>query len=415
MKKKLVVVFSFFIFFMLFSEILSVRKTHALDEWADNYVKEIAPPPTYSPSELQDPWSYIMDNVFLACRENLVSQIKFIRNTPRTRMPVTATINFYGKLFSIAVVVSDNVIAYASASGYWGEKMEELETVPEETMVELEGAAHYREWRFAIKDEIATLEILKNQFSDAQIYWDTPEELKEEILASSLRELSFLKRIFLTPWDNYTKERAEILYNTYEKHMAEEDLVRASADLFLLYGIHMNQENMKEDIDYSFGLDTDLRFMIVFEFVTISLLSLAAAGIVVLVLFHRKSPAVVAGIAAGILAVFVFQSYFAVFLFAAAGFAAVFLTYRIYSKPLHYKESALVSLKTGIVLFLAYYVFNAVFGLFEVIQRESQGLDSLLGNEVLLIVLPLGSLLSTCAVTILGGIVANAVFSRTVH
>lgn len=400
---------------MLFSEILSVRKTHVLNEWADNYVKEIAPTPTYSPSELQDPWSYIMDYVFLACRENLVSHIKFIRNTPRTRLPVTATIDFYGKLFSIVVTVSDNVIAYASTSGYWGEKMEELETVPQEAMVELEGTAHYREWRLAIKDEIATLEILKNQFPDAQIDWDTPEEFKEEILAYSLRELSFFRRIFLTPWDSYTKERAEILYNTYEEHMAEEDLVRASADLFLLYGIHMNQENMKEDFDYSFGIDTDFRFLIVFEFVTISLLSLAASGIVVLVLFYRKNPAVVAGIAAGILAVFMFQSYFAVFLLVGAGFAAVFLTYRIYRNPLKYKESALVSLKTGIVLFLAYYVFNAVFGLFEVIQRENQGLDSLLGNEVLLIIISLGSLLCTCAATILGGIVANAVFSRTVH
>ncbi|MGC1123182.1 MAG: hypothetical protein WBA22_19025 [Candidatus Methanofastidiosia archaeon] len=413
MKKKLLVVFSFLVFFMLFSEILSVRKTHVLNEWADNYVKDIAP--TCSPSELQDPQSYIMDNVFMACRENLVSQIEFIRNTPRTRLPVTATINFYGKLFSIVVTVSDNIIAYASTSGYWSEKVEELETVSEETMAELKGTEHYREWRLAIKDEIATLEILKNQFPDAQIYWDTPEELKEEILASSLQELSFFKRIFLNPWDSYTKEKAEILYNTYEEHMVEEDLVRASADLFLLYGIHMNQEQIKEDFDYSFGLDVDFRFLIVFEFVTISLLSLAATGIVVLVLFYRKSPAVVAGIAAGILAVFVSQSYLAAFLFAGAGFAAVFLTCRIYRNPLNYKESTLVSLKTGIVLFLAYYVFNAVFGLFEVIQRESQGLDSLLGNEVLLIVFSLGSLLYTCAATTLGGIVANAVFSRTVH
>ncbi|MBU7037405.1 MAG: hypothetical protein HXS52_05710 [Theionarchaea archaeon] len=282
-------------------------------------------------------------------------------------------------------------------------------------MAELEGTAHYREWCLAIRDEIATLEILKKEFSGAQIYWETPEELKEEILASSLQELSLFKRISLTPWDSYTKERAEILYNTYEEHMAEEDLVRASADLFLLYGIHMNQENIKEDIDYFSGLDIDLRFLIVFELVTISLLSLAAAGIVILVLFHRKSPAVMAGIAAGVLAVFVFQSYFAVFLFASAGFAAVFLTYRIYKNPLNYKESTLISLKTGIVLFLAYYVFNAVFGLFGIIQRESQGLDSLLGNEVLLIVLSLGSLLCTCAITTLGGIVANAVFSRTLH
>jgi hypothetical protein len=413
MKKKLLIVFSFLVFFMLFSEILSVRKTHVLNEWADNYIKDMAP--INPPSEVLNPDLHIMENVVMACRENLVSQIKFIRNSPRTNLPVTATINFYGKLFSIVVTVSDNIIAYASASGYWGEKVEELESFPEETMAELEGTAHYREWRLARRDEIATLEILKNQFSRTQIDWDTPEKLKEEILASSLQELSFFKRIFLTPWDSYTKEKAGILYNTYEEHMAEGDLERASADLFLLYGIHMNQEQIKEDFDYSFGLDVDFRYLIIFELVTISLLSLAATGIVVLVLFYRKSPAVVTGIAAGILAVFVSQSYFAAFLFAGAGFAAVFLTYRIHRNPLYYKESTLVSLKTGIVLFLAFYVFNAVFGLFEVIQRESQGLDSLLGNEVLLIVFSLGSLLYTCAATTLGGIVANAVFSRTVH
>ncbi|MBU6999066.1 MAG: hypothetical protein HXS41_15560 [Theionarchaea archaeon] len=413
MKKKVLVVFSFLVFFMLFSEIQSVRKTHILNEWADNFVTEIAP--TNPPSELQDPYYYIMDSVFMACRENLVSDIKFIRNSPRTNLPVITTIRFYGKLFSVMAAVSDSVIAYSPASGYWSEKVRELEPSPEERMVELEGTAHYREWCLTTKNEIITLEILKNQFSSDQIDWDTPEELKEEILASSLQELSFFKRMFLAPWDSYTKERAEILYTAYEEHLAEEDFVRASADLFLLYGMHRNQETIKEDSDYSFRYDTDPEFLAVFEFVTISLLSLAAAGIVILVVFYRKSPSVVAGIAAGILSVFLSRSYFAAFLFAGAGCAAVFLTHRIHGSLLSYKESIRVSLRTGIVLFLAYYVFNAVFGLSEVIQRESQGLDSLLGNGVLLIVFSLGSLVCTCVVTALGGIVAHAIFSRTVN
>jgi len=403
MKKKLFTgVLIFLIFFTAFSEVLSVKKHQILYEWATDYINvKTAPQNDDIPDDAR---SHIMYEMVSPCVDNLVDNVQLIRDAPRSRIPILSVIDFYGKIFAIQVGMADNIIAYATQSGYWGEKTDELDILSEKTLEEVEESESYNQWRQHIKDEITTLHILPKQL------WNTPEELREDILEYSLQEMPFFDRLFLSLWDSFSKEKAHTLYQTYQTHIKEDDLTNASADLFALYGIYMNQQKMREDINYflsAFGEDFDFTPIIIFEIVTILLLSSAATCVVLLLLFYRKSPAVV-GIPLGVSAVIVSSAYFTLGWFGLAGVAAVFLSYR-YMIPLNYKKSALISLKAGFVLFLAHYVFNASLTYAGIIQSETgaQHLTDLVGGSLTGTGLYIGfQICLFCLLSVIGGLLA---------
>ncbi|MGD2250721.1 MAG: hypothetical protein PVF58_20175 [Candidatus Methanofastidiosia archaeon] len=62
-KKAVVAVISFIIFFAAFSEILSIKKAHILDEWCTNYLIDKTGSPTGETPEIE-PKENIRDQLF---------------------------------------------------------------------------------------------------------------------------------------------------------------------------------------------------------------------------------------------------------------------------------------------------------------------------------------------------------------
>jgi len=359
MKKKLLVaIFSFLIFFALYSQVLFIRKNEILQTWATEYIRmktSVSPGEQEAQMPYDDAEYFIMYRVAAACAENLVSNVELIRDTPGSRIPVLDSIEFYGKIFSIDSGMADNVVTYAHQTGYWSKKTDAFKILSEKPLEEIEDSEAYIEWHQHIRDEIVTLKIFEEKG------WYTPEELKNEILNYSIQEMPLFKRLFLKPWDKTSKEKTLVLYENYYTHVAADDLPRASADLFALEAIRTGQKQMVDAHIYFFGSDSEYVSAIMTEVATLFVVSSAAACLTVLVLFYRENPVVLAGATLGILAVFVSSAYATVLWFALVGAVAVFLSGRKNIISLDYKKSIIISLKSALIFFLAHYVFNTAF------------------------------------------------------
>lgn len=364
--------------------------------------------PEIEPKE--DPIEQIVFESGVACEVNLVNDIKYIRDKPKRRIPIVNILDVYRKLFFAASTTANNVVAYAVASGYWSDKAGELETLFEEKIDT--DSESYIQWHQQIKDEITSLEIIEIEFPGEKS-GNTPKELVDHIMDYSLQEIPFLKRFFLKSWDTSIKERAQTLYQDYKIHIKEDDLIKASVDLLNLHAIKESQERVMRDLDTFFGSDYyNFEMFIIFEIISIALFSAAATSICFMLLYYRENPAVSPGLVAGGF-VAVFYAYNAVILlFALAGAAAILLSYRMYKTSLSYKESAFLSLKAGVVLFLVQYAVSAVFNLAGIVQGETgQGFPSLdSGFSVLGVYLILGFLI-ICFFSVIGGVIAN-IFCR---
>lgn len=413
-KKHLLSVLLFPLFFVAFSEGLSIKKDQIFNEWATGFLvtktgSESGEIPEIEPKE--DPIEQIVFESGVACEVNLINDIKYIRDKPKRRTPIINILDVYRKLFFAASSTANNVVAYAVASGYWSDKAGELETLFEEREIDTDSES-YIQWHQQIKDEITSLEIVETEFPGGKS-GNTPEELVDHIMNYSLQEIPFLRKFFLKSWDISIKERAQTLYQDYKAHIKEDDLIKASVDLFNLHAIKESQERVMRDLDTFIGSDYyNFEMFIIFEIISIALFSAAATSICFMLLYYRENPAVLPGLVTGGF-VAVFYTYDAVILlFALAGAAAILLSYRMYKTPLSYKESAILSLKAGLVLFLAQYVVSAVFNLAGIMQAETgQGFPSLDGGfSVLGVYLILGFLI-ICFFSVIGGVIAN-IFCR---
>ncbi|MGD2250720.1 MAG: hypothetical protein PVF58_20170 [Candidatus Methanofastidiosia archaeon] len=177
---------------------------------------------------------------------NLVSEIKYIKKQPKSRIPVINSLDAYRKLFFIMNAVGNNVMAYATTSGYWAEKTEELKI---SDSGEIEDFQQYQLWRQKIKNNIETLTILdETHFEKGSL--TTPEELYHQVTTYSLEGIPFLKRFFLKKWDVYTKERAQQMYDKYTEHMEENNLEEASAYLLNLCAVKISQREIENRISF---------------------------------------------------------------------------------------------------------------------------------------------------------------------
>jgi hypothetical protein len=361
MKKKIVVtIFFFSILFIAFSDVLFMRKNQILTDWATDYIKmKTSVSPESGEAELQDDEAraLIMYRSAVACAENLVSDITLVRDTPLKRTQIVSIIEFYGTIFTIQVVMSDNVVAYAAQSHYWSAKINELEMLSQDPLKDVETCEVYEQWRQEIMNEIKTLEIFKKDINFEQISRESPEELKNAILSYSIEEMLFFKQLFLGPWDRISKEKAVTLYRDYTIYMAKSNLEKASANLFALNALHTDQKKIDEVSMYFFGPSSEFVSPILLKIIVISSLSAAAILIGVLLLFYRKSRAVQVGFVTGVLAAIVSSGWVTVLWFLLAGSSPVYLGRH---EIRDYRESAFTAFKTGIILFLTHYVFNAM-------------------------------------------------------
>jgi len=405
----LVAVVMFPLFFALFSEGLAFRKTEIFNDWATNFLIEKTGNPEGEIPEIEldeDVKIRIQQTAGIACEEILIYEIKYIRDTPRKRGPVITTFDFYGKLYTTISVAAYTVVAFAQCSGYWSTAIDEFE-IPED-LKEIETSEVYAEWFQQRRKDIEELKILEEP-------WDNPEELVDEILLYSVEDVPFYRRGFLRNWDRHTKERVQYYYRTYEEHMKEGDLVRASAHLLYLSATKESQDKVDQNLDTFFDSSSyDFGVFVILEFGGLFLLSSAATGICLLLLFYRKSPVVLSGIPLGFLAAFLSFGYVDLGLFLLVGVAAVYLSYRLYKTPLNYKESARLSLKAGFVLFLAFYVMNAVLSFAGFIQREvGAGFASLSGETFAIFgLLTVAQILIICALSVVGGLLARKILFR---
>lgn len=282
MKKKYVLSLLFFLFFVVFSEGLSMRKDQIFCKWAANYLVEKTGSESGEIPEIEpekDLIDQIMAEEAIACQIHLVHAIAYIRDIPRSRVPIAANIDVSGKLFLTSAETAIAVGAHLSASGYWAEKTDELK------MYEQIDTELLNQWCNERREDIVTLSILEDR-------WNTPEELITHILDYSIDDIPFHKRFFLKTWNIYTKERAQSIYNDYKKHIQEDDLVAASVDVFFLQAIEEGQENVMRDLDTFFELDYHTYEMfLILEVTTISILSAAATVICLILLFFRNQQA----------------------------------------------------------------------------------------------------------------------------
>lgn len=407
MRKLLTALLIFPLFFIAFSEGLTIRKSEIFSSWVTGYLVDSpgSDSRVIAESEPKDVRDHIRSDAALTCRAHLVSDIEYIRDAPRSRVPVMNVIDFYGRLFATVSAVANSVVAYAGSSRYWTEKVEELNISEENTNMESE----FAEWCRKRKKEIETLTILGEWSSGT----DTPEELVDDIVCYSLDDVPFSKRIFLRNWDTYTKERARSLYSTYQQHIKEDNLAKASADLFYVDAIKKSQEDVIPTLDMFFDTGVyNYRILLILECALIAVLSLAATGILLLLVFYRGSPAVLSGIPPGILAVFLSFDYFDYGLFFLAGVAAVFISKR-HKIPLDYRGSAVISLKAGLILFLVYYVVCAVFLFTGIVHTEMKDVG-FLGSEFLVNMSFYAAVqvVFICVVSVVGGLVARVIFFR---
>lgn len=417
MRKLLICIILFPLFFTVFSEALAVRKTEIFNEWATNFLIEKTGSPEGEIPEIDLGETFedrFLKEVPAASGIILVLEVKYIRDTPLRRIPVIITIDFYGKLFTTESAVAYAVVAYAMSSGYWVEKVEELEVMSglemaEQTLEDVEDTEYYAEWCQTIRNEIETLDILE----DLAYGLETPEQLAEEVLNYSLEEVPFTKRIFLRYWDNQFKKRAQFYYESYQQHLEEDDLVTASVYLLYLGAMRRMQENVLRDLDshgfneYSYGT------IIILELGGLIFLSAAATALCLMLLFYRKNAAVIAGIPLGFAVAFVPLGYFNLISFCLVGAAAVYLTDRLYKIPLDRKETARISLRAGGVLFLTHYVLNAVLYYAGIMQTEGSGdLGSLAGESpVILGVVTVIQIVVICLLSVGGGLLARKILS----
>jgi len=141
-------------------------------------------------------------------------------------------------------------------------------------------------------------------------------------------------------------------------------------------------------------------------------LSLAATGVFVLILFYRRSPAVFPGISAGIVAAIMHREYLFIVVFGIAGGVAVFLYYRRYCVPLNHQEWTLLTIKTGLCGFMAYHVATVVLKVAGIIQVGiDEGFPSLRSGFLLSSFL-LVEVLFICLSSILGGFLTILWFRR---
>ena len=412
MKKLLTAVIIFPLFFIAFSEGLAIRKSEIFNSWVTTYLVDS---PTSSsdsgviaeiePKDIKDHIRPIGSDAAFTCRAHLVSDIEYIRDAPRSRVPVMNVIDFYGRLFATVSAAANAVVAHAGSSRYWTEKVEELNISEENAETESE----FVEWCRERKKEIETLTIL----GEWSFGMDTPEELVDDIVCYSLDDVPFSKRIFLKNWDTYTKERALSLYSNYQQHIKEDNLAKASADLFYVYAIKKSREDVIPNLNMFFDTGVyNYRILLILECALIAVLSFAATGILLLLVFYRGSPAVLSGIPPGILTAFLSFDYFDLVLFFLAGVAAVFISNR-HKIPLNYRKSAVISLKAGLVLFLVYYVVCAVFLFTGVIHTEMKD-AGFLGSEFLVNMSFYAAVqvVFICVVSVVGGLLAKVIFFR---
>jgi hypothetical protein len=410
-KKAVVAVISFIIFFAAFSEILSIKKAHILDEWCTNFIIDKTGSPTGEipePEPEGDIKYQILSEAIVAIQENLVSEIKYIKKQPRSRIPVINSLDAYRKIFFITSAVINNITAYATISGYWGEKTEELKI---SDIGDIEDPEQYQLWRQNINDDIETLTILDETcFEKGSL--TSPEDIYHQVTTYSMEGIPFLKRFFLKNWDVYTKERAQQMYDKYTEHMENNNLEEASAYLFNLCAVKRSQGEIEDYLDSFFGfgeygiiMGNDFRYSMVLEFFVLLLLSASATALGIMVLFYRSSLVVVAGVTTGILAAALYASVYALPAFLLAGFVVVILKHRL--TPLNVLESVIISIKAGLVLFIVQYVLGVVLIYVGVIHIEvSKGLTSLNSDFILANALIIIQILLILLFSLTGGLIA---------
>jgi hypothetical protein len=410
-KKAVVAVISFIIFFAAFSEILSIKKAHILDEWCTNFLIEKTGSPTGEIPEIE-PKENARDQIIfettIAIQVNLVSEIKYIKKQPKSRIPVINSLDAYRKIFFIMNTVGNNVMAYATVSGYWAEKTEELKI---SDTGEIEDFQQYQLWRQKIKNNIETLTILdETHFEKGSL--TSPEDIYHQVTTYSLKGIPFLKRFFLKNWDVYTKERAQQMYDKYTEHMENNNLEEASAYLLNLYAVKRNQREIEDSLDFFLGykennikIGDNFKIFIVTEFFVLSLLSASATALVIMVLFYRSSLVVVVGVTTGIIGVVFYTSVFALFVFMLAGFVVVILKHRL--ATLNISKSLIIALKAGLVAFIAQYVLSTTLMYAGVINMGfNDGLTSLGNNFFLINVLVVIQILFILLFSLMGGLIA---------
>ncbi len=296
MKKGLIVALSFIIFFFCFSEVVSIMKAQVIDDWVvDFFMEKTGSPtgeiPSIEPKENAE--DHILSEISAASQVNLISDIKYIHSRPRSRIPIITNLESYREHFSIVNAVSNNVLAFASASGYWTERVREAE-ISEKSRAEFEASEPYKVWRQEIREDIQTLAILEDGYFEKGSL-KTPEELLYSISSYSLDEVPFFYRFFLKSWDLHTKERAQEIYDEFTHYLEEDNLEYASCDLFNLYAIKRGQVRVMESIDTFQEFHPlfvvsgiGLKSCIFFEFLMISILSAAATMLAVLVTYPMK-------------------------------------------------------------------------------------------------------------------------------
>ncbi|MGD2250202.1 MAG: hypothetical protein PVF58_17510 [Candidatus Methanofastidiosia archaeon] len=410
-KKAVVAVISFIIFFAAFSEILSIKKAHILDEWCTNFIIDRTGSPT---GEIPEPEPegdinyQILSEAIVAIQENLISEIKYIKKQPRSRIPVINSLDHYRKLFFITSAVVNNITAYATVSGYWGEKTEELKI---SDTGDIEDPEQYQLWRQNIKNNIETLTILDETCFEKGLL-TSPEDIYHQITTYSLEGIPFLKRFFLKNWDVYTKERAQQMYDKYTEHMENNNLEEASAYLLNLCAVKISQGEIEDYLNSFFGfgeygiiMGNDFRYSMVLEFVVLLLLSTSAAALGIMVLFYRSSLVVIVGVTTGILAAALYASVYAFFAFLLAGFVVVILKHRL--ATLNVLESVIISIKAGLVLFIVQYVLGVVLMYAGVIHIEvSTGLTSLNNDFILANIFVVIQILFILLFSLMGGLIA---------
>ncbi len=366
--KKRFIIFVFPLIFVLVSEGISLEKEYMLTQWVQHFVEEKTSDTDEILKEIaaaSDIQGNIIPQASMYCTENMVADLEYICSAPRSRTPFVNTVESCGKIYACDFAIGGNVIAYGGVTGYWAEKTYNIEQFSEYTPEELLSTEFYEEWRQKRRDEIVTLAFYHEP---EETLPTTPEGIKNAICSQPL-DIPFFDQHFLKIWNMYAKERAETHYRNYTEHIAEDDLIQVSVDLYELYGIWAVQ-NIIQNVDFSqFVTFKSLFFREVF---VLLLLSVAGTVLFSVILYHREHSAALSGIPFGALAACFSPSYVILPFFFATGFFSVFY-YKMCNGILN--KGILLSLETAFIFFLAYYVVNAVVNLY--VAQEIQELTML--------------------------------------
>jgi hypothetical protein len=362
MKKRFIILFP--IILVLVSEGISFEKESILNRWIIHYVTER----TSDKDEIQeriaaatDIQGKIIPQASIYCCENLAADLEYIYSIPKSRIPFVNSIESCGKIYACHFAVNGNIIAYAGVTGYWSENMYDYKQFSEYTLEELENTEFYEEWRQERRDEMVTLSFY---YEPRNPLPTTPEGMKNVICSQQL-DIPFFDRHFLRIWDIYTKERAKTHYKNYTEHLANDDLIWMSVDLYELYGMWAIQDIIR-DVDFSNFITFDC--VILREIFVLLLLSAAGTELFFGILYHRY-PALLSGIPFGALAAYFSPSYWILLFFFAAGFFSVFLYYKMCRSILD-KKGIYLLLDTVLILFLAYYIVSAVINFLTVQEMQ---------------------------------------------